>query len=77
MNVLEDIQQILRDIFDEEDLVITETTTADDIEDWDSLAQMNIMVSVSKHFRVKFSVEEIAGLHNIGELVKAVESKLG
>ena len=75
-NVFEDIKEILIDIFDDEDLEITLNTCADDIEDWDSLAQMNIMVSISKHFKIKFSVEEIATLHNIGDLVKAVEAKL-
>lgn len=77
MNVFEDIKEILIDVFDDEDLDITLDTCADDIEDWDSLAQMNIMVSISKHFKVKFSVEEIASLHNIGDIVEAVKSKLG
>lgn len=76
MNVFEEIKEIMIDIFDDEDLRITMETNADDIEEWDSLAQMNIMVSVSKHFKVKFSVEEIANLHNVGDLVKAVRAKL-
>ena len=73
---LKPFKEIMIDIFDDEDLEITLDTCADDIEDWDSLAQMNIMVSVSKQLKVKFSVEEIASLHNVGDLVKAVEAKL-
>lgn len=76
MNIFEEIKQIIIDILDDDNLDITMETNADDIEDWDSLAQMNIMVSVSKKFKVKFNVEEIASLHNVGDLVKAVEAKL-
>ena len=76
MNTFEEIKQIIIDILDDEYLDITMETNADNIEDWDSLAQMNIMVSVSKKFKVKFNVEEIASLHNVGDLVKAVEAKL-
>lgn len=76
MNTFEEIKQIIIDILDDENLDITMETNADNIEDWDSLAQMNIMVSVSKKFKVKFNVEEIASLHNVGDLVKAVEAKL-
>lgn len=76
MNVFDDVKRIMIDYFDDEDLVITEATCSKDIEDWDSLAQMNIMVAVSKHFNVKFSVEEIVALQNVGVLVKNVERKL-
>lgn len=76
MNIFEEIKSILIDVFDDDELIITMDTCADDIEDWDSLAQMNIMVSISKHFKVKFSVEEIASLHKVGDLVKAVEEKV-
>lgn len=76
MNILERVQDIFRDIFDEDELIITMDTCADDIEDWDSLAQMNIMVTVAKEFNVRFSVEEIAGLNNVGDLVRAIENKL-
>ena len=76
MNTFEEIKQIIIDILDDENLDITMETNADNIEDWDSLAQMNIMVSVSKKFKVNFNVEEIASLHNVGDLVKAVEAKL-
>ena len=76
MNVFEEIKEILIDVLDAEDLTIDETTNSYDIEDWDSLAHLNIMISISKHFNIKFSVDEIASLHNVGELVKCVESKL-
>jgi len=77
MNIFEDVREILIDIFDDENLLVTEDTTAADIEDWDSLAQMNIMVAISKHFKVKFTVEEIATLNNVADLVKSIEAKLG
>ena len=76
MDIKNDLQDIFRDIFDEEDLVITEDTTAEDIEDWDSIAQMNLVVAIEKHFKIRFKVDEIAGLHNVGEMLQLIEQRV-
>ena len=75
MDTLKTIETILRDIFDDETLEIDETTTADDIEDWDSLAQIRIASEVESAFSVKFSFAELQQMKNIGDMVRLIEEK--
>lgn len=70
------LNEIFRDIFDDEELVIRDETTADDIEDWDSLEQINIVVAVEKKFGVKFNVAETYSFANVGEMVDLIISKM-
>lgn len=76
MNVLKDMQEIFREIFDDEVLLITKETTAKDIEDWDSLAQMNLIIAMEKHFKVKFKIDEIVELKKVGDLEVLINAKL-
>jgi acyl carrier protein len=71
-SVLERIQPIFRDIFDDETLVVEDKTCADDIEDWDSLAQINIVVAMEKIFSLKFSLEDLKGIENVGDMVDLI-----
>ncbi|MCF2674686.1 acyl carrier protein [Fusobacterium varium] len=75
MKMKEKLQEIFRDIFDDEELVITEEMTAADIEDWDSLAQINLIIAIEKEFGVKFNLEEISKLKNIGEILEIIKIK--
>jgi len=72
----EKLQEIFRDIFDDEELVITEGMTAADIEDWDSLAQINLIIAIEKEFRIKFNLEEVSKLKNIGEMLDLIKFKV-
>lgn len=72
----EKLQEIFRDIFDDEELVITEGMTAADIEDWDSLAQINLIIAIEKEFKVRFSLEEVSKLKNIGEMLDLIKFKV-
>jgi acyl carrier protein len=74
--VLKKVEEIFRDIFDDEDIIITEETTADDIEDWDSLAYINIIVALKEEFGIDFSMEEVSKYKSVGELVKAIKNKI-
>jgi acyl carrier protein len=76
MNVLEKIQPIFRDFFDDEELIVTESTTAADVEDWDSFAQMQIVMSIEAMFGIKFSTDEVTEFKNVGDMVKAIERHL-
>jgi len=76
MNILEQVQEIFRDIFDEEDLVITNETNAEDIEDWDSLSQIRLVVAIEKHFSIKFAFGELQALKNVGEMIVLIQEKL-
>ena len=77
MSILERIQPVFRDIFDNEDLVVTEETVAADVEDWDSFAQMQIVMAIEAMFGIKFSTDEVTEFKNVGDVVKAIENHLG
>ena len=77
MNQKERLQEIFRDIFDDEELIIREDMSANDIEDWDSLAQINLLVAIKKEFKINFDLEEVSKYKNVGDMVNAIEKKLG
>ena len=76
MNVKEQVQEIFRDVFDDEELTITEATTSADIEDWDSFAQMNLIVAMEKKFKLKFDIKEINAIKNVGRMIELIESRI-
>jgi acyl carrier protein len=75
MNTLDQLQVIFRDLFDEDDIVLTNETTAEDIEDWDSITHIQLIVAIEKHYSIKFSASEIQKFKNIGEIVSCIEAK--
>ena len=73
MNELMDaIQAIFRDNFDDDALVVTRATTAEDIEDWDSLEQINLLTAIEKKFNIKFKLSDVRGLKDVGDLLDLV-----
>ena len=74
---LEDrLTDVFRNAFDQEDLKLTRDMTSTDVEEWDSLSHVNLIVAVEKEFGVRFTTPEIAGLQNVGELMDAIQRKL-
>lgn len=71
--IFNETQSIFRDIFDDDELCITRETTADDIEDWDSLEQINLLTAMGKKFNIKFSLEDIRGLQNVGDMLDLID----
>ncbi|MGY3499920.1 acyl carrier protein [Bradyrhizobium sp. USDA 4471] len=69
------LTSVFRDVFDEDDLVLTPEMTADDVDGWDSLSHIRLVLAVSKSFGVKFSASEIGGLKNVGEFVQLIQKK--
>ena len=66
---------IFREVFDEDELNVTPQTTADDVDGWDSLSHIRLVLAVSKAFGVKFSASEIGNLKNVGEFAALIEKK--
>lgn len=71
--IFEAVQQIFRDNFDDEELVLTRETCADDIEDWDSLEQINLLTAIEKKFGLKFGLSDVRDLQNVGDLLDLIE----
>ena len=71
--IFEAVQEIFRDNFDDEELEITRETNSDDIEDWDSLEQINLLTAMEKKFGLKFKLEDVRGLKNVGDLLDLIE----
>jgi acyl carrier protein len=76
-DILSRVQSIMADTFDDDDLTVTADTTAADVEDWDSLSHIRLVVAIEREFGIKFSNAEIEGLQNVGDLVRAIEAKQG
>lgn len=74
--VLSQVQDIFRSVFDDESLAVTRETAAKDIEGWDSMEHINLIVAMEKTFHVKFSIEEAGGLQNVGEMADLILKKL-
>jgi len=74
--IKERVTAIFRDVFDDETIVLLRETTADDIEDWDSLAHISLIVAIEKEFNIKFDLIELKPLQNVGELLDLIQSKI-
>ncbi|MBR2215647.1 MAG: acyl carrier protein [Selenomonadaceae bacterium] len=75
-NILADLQPIFHDIFDDESIVVTNATNAEEIEDWDSLSHIRLVVAIEKHFDIKFAFGELQELKNVGEMIDLIAEKL-
>ncbi len=70
--VLKQLTEVFRDVFDDEDLVLTEDTAKEDVEAWDSLANINLVVSIEDEFGISFSMDSIVGIENVGSLIDVI-----
>ena len=66
---------IFKDVFDDEDLVIEKTTTSMDVDGWDSLAHIRLIITIEKAYGLRFSAAEISGLANVGEMAELILKK--
>lgn len=73
--VWDKVVTIIRETFDDDSIEVTRDTTADDVAEWDSLTNIELIVALESAFGVKFSTGEIAGLKNVGELVDVIAAR--
>lgn len=74
--VFETLNEVFRDVFDDETITVNDDTTADDIEDWDSLEHINLMAAVESEFGIKFSMGQIMTMKNVGEMADIILQKI-
>lgn len=71
------LNEVFRDVFDDESITVTETTTADDIEEWDSLEHINLLAAVEQEFGMKFNMGQVVSMKNVGEMADIIMGQIG
>ena len=74
--VFETLNEVFRDVFDDESIVVNDATTSDDIEDWDSLEHINLIAAVEQEFGMKFNMGQVVTMKNVGEMVDIILSQI-
>ena len=74
--IINQVQDIFRDVLDEEEIILADTTTADEVEGWDSLSHIQLVVGIEKRFNIKFTSKEILSWKNVGELIDCIALKI-
>ena len=69
------VAEVFQDVFNDDELVISRSTTAKDVADWDSVMHVSLIIRIEKAFGIRFSSTEVANLQNVGELIDLVEAK--
>jgi acyl carrier protein len=69
------LTKIFEDVFDEDSIVVTPELSAKDVDGWDSLTHIRLMLTVEKAFKIKFSTSEVGKLQNVSDLVRLIEGK--
>jgi acyl carrier protein len=76
VEIYEKLTSVFHDVFDDDSLVLTPQLSADDVDEWDSLSHLRLILTVQKTFAVKLSAAEIGKLKNVGELVELIQAKV-
>ena len=74
--ILGQVQDIFQDILDNDAIVLTDHTTANDVDDWDSLTHIMLVVAIEKNFKIKFTSQEILSWKDVGEMIDDIKAKL-
>ena len=73
--IFERLNQVFRDVFDDDSITVNESTTAEDIEDWDSLNHITLIDAVESEFGVRFTMGEVSGMKNVGEMAQIIRDR--
>jgi acyl carrier protein len=76
IDTLSVVREIMEDVFDVDNLEVTTKTTADDIEEWDSLSHIRLVVAIERRFKIEFKNSEIGNLKNVGDLIGLIDAKV-
>ncbi len=73
--ILKKLNEVFREVFDIDDVVVTRATVADDIEEWDSLEHINLISAVESTFKMKFKMKEVSTMKNVGEMIDIIAER--
>jgi acyl carrier protein len=76
MEIIDRLQTLFIIVFDNDSIQVTPQLTADDVDEWDSLSHINLMIAIELEFGIEFNPSEIQSFANVGELVTSIEKKL-
>ena len=76
MDVKQTLNTVFRRVFDNDEITIFDEMTANDVEEWDSLAHINLIMEIEAEFDVKFTVDDIVDIKDVGEMIQLIENKV-
>ncbi|MBX3161001.1 MAG: acyl carrier protein [Deltaproteobacteria bacterium] len=74
MPALDELAPLFRQVFDDDELTVTRATTAADVEGWDSLTHVTLMLAIEKRFKIRFKSSQVASLKDVGELADLIDA---
>lgn len=74
--IIKEVNTVFIDVLDEDEIVLSRDTNADDLEDWDSLTHVQLVVAIEKHFKIKFTSSEIRNFRDVGEMCDSILDKV-
>lgn len=74
--IYKELDKIFQDVFDDESIHVVQSTTSNDIEDWDSLEHINLIVAIENKFNIKFNMNEVTTMKNVGEMVNVIIERI-
>lgn len=76
MLTLDQLNEIFREVFDDDDITVGPETTANDVDGWDSLSHVNLIVAIEGRFGIRFSQKELLSFKRVGDLLSCLEAKI-
>ncbi len=73
--IIKRLNEVFRDVFDDDNICVNENTTSADIEDWDSLEHINLIAAVEDEFDMRFKMKEVSGMKNVGEMIAIISER--
>ena len=73
--IYQELDNVFQDVFDDENIHVSAETTAKDIEDWDSLEHINLVLAIENRFHMKFRMNEVTSMKNVGEMVNIIKER--
>jgi acyl carrier protein len=76
MSTIETVREIMMSVLHLDELDLTDSTTAADVEEWDSLHHIRLVIAIERRFKIKFKNAEVERLTNVGDLIRAIDQKV-